>query len=155
MGSVRVAIIGVGNCASALVQGVHYYRRAEEAGFIPGLMRPRLGDYHVGDIEFSAAFDIDARKVGLETALAIEAFATAIKFATFVIPGSLGALEGGNVAIFAALGLGGATGLSVTLLRRLREAAWVGIGMLGPLVLSARRPALDVLSSERTPEAPP
>ncbi|HEV8456907.1 MAG TPA: inositol-3-phosphate synthase [Methylomirabilota bacterium] len=71
MGSVRVALIGVGNCASALVQGVHYYRNAAEEGFIPGLMRPRLGGYHVGDIEFSAAFDIDARKVGQDLSEAI------------------------------------------------------------------------------------
>ena len=71
MGSVRVAIIGVGNCASALVQGVHYYREASDDGFVPGLMRPRLGPYHVGDIEFSAAFDIDANKVGLDLAEAI------------------------------------------------------------------------------------
>jgi myo-inositol-1-phosphate synthase len=71
VGSVRVAIIGVGNCASALVQGVHYYRDASDDGFVPGLMRPRLGPYHVGDIEFSAAFDIDANKVGLDLAEAI------------------------------------------------------------------------------------
>jgi myo-inositol-1-phosphate synthase len=71
VGSVRVAIVGVGNCASALVQGVAHYRAAGEDGFIPGLMRPRLGGYHVGDIEFSAAFDIDARKVGLDLAEAI------------------------------------------------------------------------------------
>ena len=71
MGSVRVAIIGVGNCASALVQGVEYYRHAPEDGFVSGLMRPRLGDYHVGDIEFSAAFDIDARKVDLDLSDAI------------------------------------------------------------------------------------
>ena len=71
MGSVRVAIIGVGNCASALVQGVQYYRSAAEDGFVPGLMRPRLGGYHVGDIEFSAAFDIDARKVDLDLSEAI------------------------------------------------------------------------------------
>ncbi len=71
MGSVRVAIIGVGNCASALVQGVEYYRQAPEDGFVSGLMRPRLGDYHVGDIEFSAAFDIDARKVDLDLSDAI------------------------------------------------------------------------------------
>jgi myo-inositol-1-phosphate synthase len=71
VGSVRVAIIGVGNCAAALVQGIHYYRTADEEGFIPGLMRPRLGGYHVGDIEFSAAFDIDARKVGLDLSEAI------------------------------------------------------------------------------------
>jgi myo-inositol-1-phosphate synthase len=66
-----VAIIGVGNCASALVQGVQYYRRAPDDGFVPGLMHPRLGGYHVGDIEFSAAFDIDERKVGLDLGEAI------------------------------------------------------------------------------------
>ena len=71
MGSVRVAIIGVGNCASALVQGVQYYRSAHDASFIPGLMHPRVGDYHVGDIEFSAAFDIDANKVGRDLSEAI------------------------------------------------------------------------------------
>ncbi len=71
MGSVRVAIIGVGNCASALVQGVEYYRRAPDGEFIPGLMHPRLGPYHVGDIEFSAAFDIDERKVGRDLGEAI------------------------------------------------------------------------------------
>jgi myo-inositol-1-phosphate synthase len=71
LGSVRVAIIGVGNCASALVQGVHYYRNAPDHGFIPGLMHPRLGGYHVGDIDFSAAFDIDERKVGRDLSEAI------------------------------------------------------------------------------------
>ncbi len=71
MGSVRVAIVGVGNCASALVQGIEYYRQAPEDRFVPGLMRPRLGEYHVGDIEFSAAFDIDARKVDLDLSQAI------------------------------------------------------------------------------------
>ncbi|MBI2460451.1 MAG: inositol-3-phosphate synthase [Candidatus Rokubacteria bacterium] len=71
MGSVRVAILGVGNCASALVQGVHHYRTAQVDGFIPGLMHPRLGGYHVGAIEFSAAFDIDANKVGKDLAEAI------------------------------------------------------------------------------------
>jgi myo-inositol-1-phosphate synthase len=71
VGSVRVAIIGVGNCASALVQGIEYYRHAPEDAFVPGLMRPRLGEYHVGDIEFSAAFDIDARKVDLDLSEAI------------------------------------------------------------------------------------
>ena len=71
MGSVRVAIIGVGNCASALVQGVQYYRKAPDGRFIPGLMHARLGGYHVGDIEFSAAFDIDASKVGRDLGEAI------------------------------------------------------------------------------------
>jgi len=71
VGSVRVAIIGVGNCASSLVQGVHFYRQAPADVFIPGLMHARVGDYHVGDIEFSAAFDIDARKVGRDLGEAI------------------------------------------------------------------------------------
>jgi myo-inositol-1-phosphate synthase len=80
---VRVAIIGVGNCASALVQGVHFYRQAPEGEIVPGLMHVSLGGYHVGDIEFSAAFDIDANKVGRDLA---EAIVTApnntIQFAT-------------------------------------------------------------------------
>jgi myo-inositol-1-phosphate synthase len=71
VGSVRVAIIGVGNCASSLVQGIHYYRGAPDDAFIPGLMHARLGGYHVGDIEFSAAFDIDERKVGRDLSEAI------------------------------------------------------------------------------------
>jgi myo-inositol-1-phosphate synthase len=61
---VRVAIIGVGNCASSFVQGVHYYRDADPKDSVPGLMHVDLGGYHVRDVEFSAAFDIDADKVG-------------------------------------------------------------------------------------------
>ncbi|HEY2441065.1 MAG TPA: inositol-3-phosphate synthase, partial [Solirubrobacteraceae bacterium] len=68
---VRVAIIGVGNCASSFVQGVHYYRDADPAEQVPGLMHVDLGGYHVGDIEFSAAFDIDADKVGKDLSEAI------------------------------------------------------------------------------------
>ena len=68
---VRVAIIGVGNCASALVQGVHYYQNAADDQFIPGLMHARLGGYHISDIEFTAAFDIDATKVGKDLSEAI------------------------------------------------------------------------------------
>lgn len=68
---VRVAIIGVGNCASALVQGVEYYKNAREDVLIPGLMHVNLGGYHVRDIEFSAAFDIDSRKVGRDLSEAI------------------------------------------------------------------------------------
>src|ERR671928_1326070 len=83
VGSVRVAIIGVGNCASSLVQGVHYYRGAPDDAFIPGLMHARLGGYHVGDIEFSAAFDIDERKVGRDLSEAIfEAPNNTVRFAT-------------------------------------------------------------------------
>jgi len=68
---VRVAIIGVGNCASALVQGVWYYRDVPDDAFVPGLMHVRLGPYHVRDIEFTAAFDIDVNKVGKDLAEAI------------------------------------------------------------------------------------
>ncbi len=71
MGKVRVGIIGVGNCASALVQGVHYYKNAKEDEIVPGLMHTNLGGYHVGDIEFSAAIDIDKNKVGKDLAEAI------------------------------------------------------------------------------------
>ncbi len=68
---VRVAIIGVGNCASAFVQGIHYYRDADPAQRVPGLMHVELGGYHVRDIEFSAAFDIDSSKVGTDLGEAI------------------------------------------------------------------------------------
>ena len=73
MASVRVAIVGVGNCAASLVQGVNYYRDADPAQQVPGLMHVRLGDYHVLDVEFVAAFDVDAKKVGLDLADAIGA----------------------------------------------------------------------------------
>ncbi len=68
---VRVAIIGVGNCASSLVQGVQYYREAQPDDFVPGLMHVNLGGYHISDIEFSAAFDIDTNKVGKDISEAI------------------------------------------------------------------------------------
>ncbi len=71
MGKINVAIIGVGNCASSLVQGVYYYRNADEHQEVPGLMHVNLGGYHVGDIEFVAAFDIDANKVGRDLSEAI------------------------------------------------------------------------------------
>ncbi len=68
---VRVAIIGVGNCASSFVQGVHYYKDADPSEPVPGLMHVDLGGYHVRDIEFTAAFDIDADKVGKDLSEAI------------------------------------------------------------------------------------
>ena len=71
MGKVRVAIVGVGNCASSLVQGVQFYRNAGDDEFIPGLMHVNLGGYHIRDIEFTAAFDIDSRKVGKDLSEAI------------------------------------------------------------------------------------
>ena len=73
MTSVRVAIVGVGNCAASLVQGVHYYRDADPAQKVPGLMHVRFGEYHVRDVEFVAAFDVDAKKVGIDLADAIGA----------------------------------------------------------------------------------
>jgi myo-inositol-1-phosphate synthase len=69
--SLKVAIVGVGNCAASLIQGVHFYRDAEAGTKVPGLMHVQFGDYHVSDIEFVAAFDVDAKKVGLDLADAI------------------------------------------------------------------------------------
>jgi myo-inositol-1-phosphate synthase len=73
MGSIRVAVVGVGNCASSLVQGVHYYRDADPSQTVPGLMHVRFGEYHVSDVEFVAAFDVDDKKVGKDLAEAINA----------------------------------------------------------------------------------
>ena len=73
MSSIRLAVVGIGNCASSLVQGVEYYKDADPAGFVPGLMHVKFGDYHVSDVEFVAAFDVDNKKVGLDLADAIGA----------------------------------------------------------------------------------
>lgn len=73
MSSIRVAIVGVGNCAASLVQGVHYYADADPQSKVPGLMHVKLGPYHVKDIEFVAAFDVDAKKVGFDLSEAIGA----------------------------------------------------------------------------------
>jgi myo-inositol-1-phosphate synthase len=71
MSTIKVAIAGVGNCASSLIQGVEYYRNADPTETVPGLMHVELGGYHVGDVEFVAAFDVDAAKVGLDLGKAI------------------------------------------------------------------------------------
>jgi myo-inositol-1-phosphate synthase len=73
MGSVRVAIVGVGNCATSLIQGVEYYKDADPDGNVPGLMHVKFGQYHVNNIEFVAAFDVDAKKVGFDLADATQA----------------------------------------------------------------------------------
>src|SRR5690349_10880468 len=70
-GQVRVAIVGVGNCAASLVQGVQYYRDADPGARVPGLMHVDFGGYHVGDVTFVAAFDVDAKKVGRDLSEAI------------------------------------------------------------------------------------
>ena len=86
-------------------------------------------------------------EISFTAALLIEAFSTAVRFATFMVPASIGALEGGHVAIFTALGLGGTTGMSFSIVRRIREAAWVGVGFLalaayrGSVPAPARVPA--------------
>ncbi|MFJ2145017.1 inositol-3-phosphate synthase [Glutamicibacter sp. NPDC087831] len=68
---IRVAIVGVGNCATSLIQGVEYYRNADADSTVPGLMHVQFGQYHVGDVQFVAAFDVDAKKVGLDLSEAI------------------------------------------------------------------------------------
>ncbi|WP_313812503.1 inositol-3-phosphate synthase [Glutamicibacter sp.] len=68
---IRVAIVGVGNCATSLVQGVEYYRNADAGSTVPGLMHVQFGDYHVNDVQFVAAFDVDSKKVGLDLSDAI------------------------------------------------------------------------------------
>src|SRR5580658_10997010 len=73
MGTIRVAIAGVGNCASSLIQGVTYYKDAVAGDDVPGLMHVELGGYHVRDLEFVAAFDVDASKVGSDLSKAIGA----------------------------------------------------------------------------------
>jgi myo-inositol-1-phosphate synthase len=73
MGSIRVAIVGVGNCATSLIQGIEYYKDADPDASVPGLMHVKFGDYHVKDIEFVAAFDVDAKKVGFDLAEATQA----------------------------------------------------------------------------------
>jgi len=73
MTEVRVAVVGVGNCAASLVQGVHYYADADPATRVPGLMHVDFGGYHVRDITFVAAFDVDAKKVGRDLSEAIHA----------------------------------------------------------------------------------
>ncbi len=71
MAKIKVAVVGVGNCASSLVQGIHRYREAPTGEFVPGLMHPEMGGYHIGDIEIVAAFDVDKDKVGKDLAEAI------------------------------------------------------------------------------------
>ena len=73
MRSIRVAMVGVGNCASSLVQGVEYYKDADPSATVPGLMHVKFGEYHVNDIKFVAAFDVDAKKVGFDLSEAINA----------------------------------------------------------------------------------
>jgi putative membrane protein len=107
--------------------------------------------YLAGSLEIYLVLNFLGLPVSPLTALVVESFGTGIKFASFMIPGSLGALEGGNVAIFAAFGLGGALGLTYTLIRRLREAAWASVGLSLLAALGARTAPI----AARGPGEPP
>jgi len=98
------------------------------------------GGWAVGGLEIYVVLGLAGIPVGLATALVLEAVSAAVRFATFMIPGSLGALEGGSVAAFVALGLPGAAGLSFTLIRRLREATWAVLGLVALAVFKAHAP---------------
>ncbi|MBI2529333.1 MAG: flippase-like domain-containing protein [Candidatus Rokubacteria bacterium] len=110
-----------------------------------------------GSLEIYLVLTLLGLPISLPAAVAIESFGTAVKFASFMIPASLGALEGGNVAIFAAFGLGGAAGLSYTLIRRLREAAWILVGLAAMAPLSGRQAAAGAAATEHQtrPGRPP
>jgi uncharacterized membrane protein YbhN (UPF0104 family) len=95
----------------------------------------------VGGLEIYVVLTLADIPVSLTTSLVLEAVGCAVRFATFMVPGSLGALEGGNVAIFAAFGLPGAAGLSFSLVRRLREATWALIGLGALAAFKSRPPA--------------
>ncbi|MBU4301233.1 MAG: inositol-3-phosphate synthase, partial [Actinobacteria bacterium] len=71
MAEVKVAIVGVGNCASSLVQGIEYYHDAREGDNVPGIMHVNAGNYHISDVKFVAAFDVDSNKVGKDLGEAI------------------------------------------------------------------------------------
>ena len=86
MSSIRVAIVGVGNCAASLVQGVHFYADADPQSTVPGLMHVQFGPYHVSDIEFVAAFDVDAKKVGFDLSEAINNSEIAKMVCFFIFP---------------------------------------------------------------------
>jgi len=96
------------------------------------------GGWAVGGLEIYVVLSLAGIPAGLATSLSLEAVSSAVRFATFMIPGSVGALEGGNVAAFAAFGLPGAAGLSFSLIRRLREATWALIGLAALASFKAR-----------------
>jgi len=113
-----------------------YYR--DHRRRLVGAVLVHLLAWTVGSLEIYLVLNFLGLPVTLLTAVVMESFGAAVKFASFMIPGSLGVLEGGNMAIFAAFGYGGAVGLSYTLVRRLREGAWAGAGLLALAALSAR-----------------
>ena len=112
----------------------HFYRR-QPVRLALSVLFHFLG-WLIGALEAWLILNLLGIEVSFLTATLIEAFSTSIRFATFMVPASLGALEGGHVALFAALGLGAAAGMSFSVVRRLREATWIGIGFLALAVYS-------------------
>jgi uncharacterized protein (TIRG00374 family) len=97
--------------------------------------------FALGTVELYLVVQLLGLPISPATAFTIGAFGTAVKFFSFMVPGSLGALEGGNVALFMAFGLPGAMGLTYTLVRRIREIAWIAVGFLALSILSSRHAA--------------
>jgi len=108
----------------------------------------------MGSLEIFLVLNFLGLPVPLLTAMVLESCGAAVKFASFMIPGSLGALEGSNVAIFAAFGYGGAMGLTYTLVRRLRELAWASAGMIALAALSGRPAPVEIDEAEGPPPRP-
>lgn len=113
-----------------------------------------LAAWTVGSLEIYLVLNFLGLPVSLLTAVVLESFGAAVKFASFMIPGSIGALEGGNVAIFAAFGLGGGVGLTYTLVRRFREVTWAVAGMVALAALSGRPAPLRVEDDVASPPRP-
>jgi uncharacterized protein (TIRG00374 family) len=124
----------VGRVGDALA---HFYR-SEPARLTLSIVFHFLG-WLVGALEAWLILNFLGIEVSLVTATVIEAFSTAIRFATFMVPASVGALEGGHVAVFAALGLGASAGMSFSIVRRLREATWIGVGFLALAVARGQK----------------
>jgi len=118
-----------------------YYRQHRRR--LVGAVLVHLLAWTVGSLEIYLVLNFLGLPITFLTAVVMESFGGAVKFASFMIPGSLGALEGGNMAIFAAFGYGGAMGLSYTLVRRLREGTWAAAGLLALASLSARPAPVD------------
>jgi uncharacterized protein (TIRG00374 family) len=128
------------------------YYRERRRRLVAGVLVHFLA-WTLGSLEIFLVLNFLGLPVPLLTAMVLEACGAAVKFASFMIPNSLGALEGGNVAIFAAFGLGGGVGLSYTLVRRMREATWVALGMILLAALSGR-PAPVQFLEDTGPAAP-
>ena len=111
-----------------------------DRGLLASVLCHFLG-FALGTLEIYLVVRFLGVPISLPTAFAIGAFSTAVKFFSFMVPASLGALEGGNVAIFAAFGMGGAVALTYTLVRRLREILWVAVGFIASSVVSLRAAA--------------